>query len=85
MNALETYLTNKKMNDSEFSRVSGIKQPTIWRIKNGHCKPSPGIALRIEEATGGAVTLRELLFPAEQSGASPANASTSADDVNPRT
>jgi len=34
--------------------------------RNPHRKPSPSLALRIEEATGGAVTRMELLYPEQK-------------------
>jgi len=35
-------------------------------ILRGRRRPSPDLALRISEATGGAVTVMELLFPEER-------------------
>ena len=64
MNALAKYLDQNKLSDSDFARIANLKQPTVWRIKNDKVKQlSPDSALAIEQATGGAVTLRELLFP----------------------
>jgi DNA-binding transcriptional regulator YdaS (Cro superfamily) len=62
MNKLNVYLSGK--NRSEFAEKVG----TTVNYLNNLCSDSryiPGrnIALRIEQATGGAVTLRELLFP----------------------
>jgi DNA-binding transcriptional regulator YdaS (Cro superfamily) len=64
MNALAEYLGKNNLSDSAFARLANLKQPTVWRIKNNKIKQlSPASALAIEQATGGAVTLRELLFP----------------------
>lgn len=67
MNDLAKYLEKNKISDSAFARLSKLKQPTVWRIKNNKVKRvSPDSALAIEQATGGAVTLRELLFPGQR-------------------
>jgi len=55
------------MTVSEFSRVAKLPVSTIWRYVNGKFKPSADNALRIEQATGGAVTIRELLYPEKDS------------------
>lgn len=62
MNALHKYMTNKSLTCNEFAKISGISQPTVWRIKKGETTPSALTALRIEQATNGEVTLRDLLF-----------------------
>lgn len=43
--------------------IAGTSAPYVTQIVKGHRTPSANVALAIEEATGGAVTLRELLFP----------------------
>jgi len=63
MNALAKYLENNNMTDSAFARHANLKQPTVWRIKNNKVKRlSANSAIRIQEATGGVVTVKELLF-----------------------
>jgi len=68
MNALAKYLNQNKLTPSQFAKEHGLKQPTVWRIINNKFKPSSDTALRISEATGGAVSVMELLFP-DQKGA----------------
>jgi len=53
-------VTNKAI-----SEMLGVHQSFITHINKGRRKPSANLALKIEQATGGAVTLRELLFPKE--------------------
>jgi len=64
---LSEYLSENKIKLSRFAEDAGLKQPYASLIKNGHKRPSPDVALRIEQATGGSVTLRELLFPDQES------------------
>lgn len=48
----------------EFAKLIGITRQHVYEIeKNGKFKPSAPLALRIEEATGGAVSRMELLYP----------------------
>ena len=50
----------------------GVHQSLITHINKGRRKPSPPLALRIQEATGGAVTVMELLYPEKGQGEKPA-------------
>ena len=68
MNSLQKYLDQHSMTITAFSRVSKLPIPTIWRYVNGKFRPSATNALRIEEATGGAVTRMELLYPEQKNG-----------------
>ena len=64
MNALAKYLEQNHLTDSEFARISKLKQPTVWRIRNGKVKRiSPDSAMSIERATNGTVKAMELLYP----------------------
>lgn len=47
----------------EFATQINITPEYLSLIKNGKKTPSPPLALKIQEATGGAVTVMELLFP----------------------
>lgn len=40
MNKLKRYLLENDMTPSDFSRLSGIPQPTVWRIAEGKSKPN---------------------------------------------
>ena len=66
---LKEYLKTNQMKLSIFAQKAGLKQPYASLIKNGHKRPSPDVALRIEEATGGVVSRMELLYPESQHGA----------------
>jgi len=60
---LKTYLKKQGYGFGvKFAKKLGI-HPVYLSSISGSCRPSPKLALRIEQATGGAVTLRELLFP----------------------
>jgi len=60
---LEEYLKNNRITTSEFSAIALCGQPMVSLLCNGRRRPSPSLALRIEQATGGQVTRDELLFP----------------------
>jgi len=62
---LNSYIS-KHGDGKKFAAIIGIHHVYFNAIKNNRRKPSPSLALRIEQATGGAVTLRELLFPKEK-------------------
>jgi len=55
----------KKTNISnvELAKIINIDQSFLSHINNGRRRPSPKLALKIEKATGGAVTVMELLYP----------------------
>ncbi len=60
---LEEYLTQEKLNGLTFAEKHNLSQSTISRILNNKVQPSPDVALKIEQATQGAVTRMELLYP----------------------
>jgi predicted transcriptional regulator len=59
---LDAYLKTHNLNHYQFSRLSGIPQPTIWRILNRKVNASPRIAKEIEKSTKGKVTALEVLY-----------------------
>lgn len=63
MNALQKYLNKNKETVSGFALRAYIPQATVWRIVNNKFTPSPGTALKIEQATNGQVDRMELLYP----------------------
>ena len=60
---IKEFLEKRKMGVSEFARIAGLKQSYISLLVHQKRRPSADLALRIEQATGGAVTIMELLFP----------------------
>ena len=57
------YLKLERGRARSTSKTIGCGQSTLSMIVSGHRRPSSRLALRIEQATGGAVTRDELLFP----------------------
>lgn len=60
---LKTYLAGKSR--QEFAEKIESTVHYINNLCQGAATPGKNLALRIEQTTGGAVTLRELLFPQE--------------------
>ena len=60
---LRDYLKNK--NRKDFAELIGTTKNYLNLLACGQRRPSPELALRIEQATGGAVTRMELLYPQE--------------------
>jgi transcriptional regulator with XRE-family HTH domain len=65
---IREFLKANQMRLSTFAQQAGLKQSYASLIKNGRRRPSPNLALRIQEATDGAVTVMELLFPKNTNG-----------------
>lgn len=63
---LNEYLKQKQLSPSQFAKQFGLKQPTVWRVINKKFRPRPDTASLISTATGGAVTVMELLFPGDK-------------------
>jgi len=60
---LKEWLFKTQITQVEFARKIGISRQFLVYLLNGSRHPSPKLAKRIEEATGGKVTVLELLFP----------------------
>lgn len=59
---LEDWLTEKKMTNAEFARVSGIGQRAlVQKYRRGHMLPSIENVERIRKATGGSVTANDFV------------------------
>ena len=59
----------KKHGDAKkLAQKLNIHHVYLNSIINNRRRPSPPLALRIQEATGGAVTVMELLFPDQREG-----------------
>jgi DNA-binding transcriptional regulator YdaS (Cro superfamily) len=59
---LKTYTETAKVRQKDLAARVGCRQPTISQILTGTRRPSPDLALRIQRATGGKVTVMELLY-----------------------
>jgi transcriptional regulator with XRE-family HTH domain len=60
---LSSFLTDNGISLADFSNSVKCSISMISRIKSGQRRPSPELAFRIEQITGGLVTRDELLFP----------------------
>jgi len=60
--SLKEFRTNNRLTVADVASSLGITRQHVYEIERGSAYPSRKLALRIEEATGGAVTLRDL-FP----------------------
>jgi transcriptional regulator with XRE-family HTH domain len=56
---LLAYLAQEKIKPREFAERVGISQPFMSRLLHGQRRPGGQLAMKIEEATGGNVTLRD--------------------------
>lgn len=74
---LNEYIEKNKIPLSVIADGKVLKTSYLSQIKNKKKIPSATIAAAIEQATGGAVTLRELLFP-DQKGKSKGQGETAA-------
>ncbi len=61
MKKLKEFLKGKSRED--FAKEIGTTKNYVNLLVTDQRRPSPGLALRIQEATGGQVTVWELLFP----------------------
>jgi DNA-binding transcriptional regulator YdaS (Cro superfamily) len=64
---IQEYLTTEDLSQIALARRLGVSKSTITLLMQGARRPSPSLALKIEQATGGAVTRMELLYPDEPS------------------
>jgi len=62
---LITFLEKENIPLSAFATKANLKTSYLSQIKNLKKRPSPEVALLISNATGGAVTVMELLFPSQ--------------------
>ena len=62
-----------KLKQTEIAERVGTHKVYINAILRGRRRPSPDMALRIVEATGGEITVMELLFPGNQKKGEPSD------------
>jgi len=60
---LENWQKENGVSNKALSDKINVHQSLITHIHKGRRTPSASLAMRIQEATGGAVTVMELLFP----------------------
>lgn len=58
MTQLRAYLTQKKIRQSALAEMLGVSNGYMSQIINGDKRPSLDLAVKIEDATGGIVTVR---------------------------
>ena len=63
---LREYLKRSGRTEKQLARVLGVSQPYVNMLKNGHRRPKPEMAERIEAVTG--VPILNLLFKEGESG-----------------
>jgi len=63
MMTLKTWRTDKKISQGTIAKMTGVSRPHISDIETGRRYPSRLVALKIEQATFGAVTKESLLYP----------------------
>ncbi len=63
---LEQYLQQKKLNNTDFSKIIGVSPNAIGHYKSGRRTPRPTIMERIKQATGGKVTANDFYAEAQQ-------------------
>lgn len=64
---LKNYLQESKISQRTFSKSLGIHYMHLSNIIRKERRPSVALALKIEQATAGAVTRLELLYPKQSS------------------
>ena len=60
---LDEFLSAERGRQVKLARRLGVASSTISDIRSGRSAPSLDLAIRIEDATGGQVTARELAGP----------------------
>ncbi len=62
------FVQSQKISLKEFCERHDFNYGTIRNVSAGLMRPSPDLALRIEEATHGKINRLELLYPKKQEG-----------------
>lgn len=62
MNYIEKYLKKNKLSQSWLAAECNCSRSAICMIASGVRRPSPDLAMKIQRATGGKVTVMELLY-----------------------
>ena len=59
---LDNYLSEYKITNNDLAKRVGVHFSTISYIRSGKRRPSPDLALKIEQETDGKVTIRDLFY-----------------------
>lgn len=62
---LDDYLHTHRIRLKDFSALTGISYSRLHGYRSGRRNPELATAIKIEDATGGKVTVRELLVVSE--------------------
>ena len=60
---LKSYLKLNNLSTTKFANAAGCAQSMVSMVCSGNRRPSPDLALAISRATGGQVSVLELLYP----------------------
>ena len=66
---LQKYIEAKKIKQIDFAELIGISAAFVNQMCKGTRRPSANIALKIQEATNGKVSVMELLYPDREKAA----------------
>lgn len=58
---LNSYMRLQGITEHELARKAGVSQPAINRLRNGRGNWTVGLLYRVSQATGGSVTLADLV------------------------
>lgn len=61
MTPLRRYLKRHKISDADFGKLIGMGRQSVWRLAEGKNTPNVFTAMKIMDATGGKLTLKDLL------------------------
>ena len=65
------FKTHPDRKQKDMARRLAVSQEHLSYVANRHRRPSPDLALKIQEATGGDVTVLELLYPEQTADPGP--------------
>lgn len=60
MDAIRSYMARRRLTQTAFAKEVGVTQGMVWQWLSGYRPISPESAIKIEEATGGAIKKRSL-------------------------
>lgn len=59
MNKIDAYLAAHKLSQKAFAAKCGVSEANISRLRRGHITPTLAVALRIQAATSGFVSVHD--------------------------